>query len=201
MKKPDWMAPEGPKWVRGEARVCYDNPWICVTEHQATAPTGNPALYGVVGFKNLAIGILPIHEDGTVTLVGQDRFVSGQYSWEVPAGGGALGVDPLESAKRELAEETHLAAATWLKAYEIELSNSVTDEIAIGYIATGLSPATGDLDDTEVIRLARRPFKEVLDLAAGGALRDSLTVALLLRAYHMAQTGELPQALTRAMLA
>jgi len=109
--KPDWMVPEGEGWRRDEGRVVYDNPWLKVTEYQAVAPTGAPARYGVIGFKTYGIAILPIHNDGTVTLVGQHRFVSGRYSWEIPEGGGALDVDPLESAKRELAEETGLAAA------------------------------------------------------------------------------------------
>jgi 8-oxo-dGDP phosphatase len=201
MTKPDWMAVDGPKWTAGEGRVVYENPWIRVSEYQATAPTGAPAQYGVVGFKNFAIGVLPIHDDGTVVLVGQERFVTGRYSWEIPEGGGRLDVDPLESAKRELAEETGLAAADWREALNLELSNSVTDERAICYLATGLTATTGeDLDPTEVIHLARRPFREALDLAVAGHMPDSLTVAMLLRAYHMAREGELPPALTRAML-
>ena len=200
--KPDWMAPEGQGWRRDEGRVVYENPWLRVTEYPAVAPTGASALYGVVGFKTIGIAILPIHEDGTVTLVGQHRFVSGQYSWELPEGGGALHVDPLESAKRELTEETGLVAADWREVLRMELSNSVTDEQGVGYIALGLTAAPVKLqpDETEVIRLARRPFREALDLAVSGAMPDGLTVAMLLRAYHMAREGELPDALTRSML-
>jgi 8-oxo-dGTP pyrophosphatase MutT (NUDIX family) len=201
MKKPDWMAPQGPKWTHGPGRLVYENPWIRVTEYKATAPTGAAAVYGVVGFKNFAIAVLPIHEDGTVTLVGQHRFVSGDYSWELPEGGGPTHIDPLESARRELAEETGLAAAEWREVLRMELSNSVTDEIGIGFVATGLSAAAGEeLDPTEDLRVARRPFREALDLAVSGHMPDSLTVAMLLRAYHMAREGQLPAALTRAML-
>ena len=198
--KPEWMVPEGDGWRRDEGRVVYDNPWRTVTEYQAVAPTGAPARYGVIGFKTFGIAILPIHEDGTVTLVGQHRFVSGRYSWEIPEGGGALDVDPLESAKRELAEETGLAAAEWREVLRMELSNSVTDEWGVGYIAMGLTPTAMEPDETEVIRLARRPFREALELAVSGAMPDGLTVAMLLRAYHMAREGELPDALTRSML-
>lgn len=201
MNKPAWMAPEGPKWEVRSGTQVYENPWIKVCEYRAMAPTGAPALYGVINFKNLAIAVLPLHDDGTVTLVGQQRFVSGAYSWEVPEGGGPLGRDPLESAKRELAEETGLAASEWREVLRLELSNSITDEVGVGYIATGLTPAPGeDLDPTEIIRLARRPFREVLDLALAGAMPDALTVVMLLRAYHMAREGELPEPLTRAML-
>jgi 8-oxo-dGDP phosphatase len=201
MKKPDWMAPQGPKWRTRSQTPIYENPWIKVTEHRAEAPTGAPALYGVVSFKNLAIAVLPIHDDGTVTLVGQRRYVSGEYSWELPEGGGDRDVDPLDSARRELAEETGLGAAEWREILRVELSNSITDEVGVGFLATGLSSAPGhDLDPTEDIRIARRPFREVLELAVNGALPDVLTVAMLLRAYHMAREGDLPPALTRAML-
>lgn len=201
MKKPDWMSPEGPKWGIRSQSLVYENPWIKVTEYRAEAPTGNPALYGVVSFKNLAIAVLPIHDDGTVTVVGQERFVTGRYSWEIPEGGGHRDVDPLQSAKRELAEETGLGADDWREVLRLEMSNSITDELAVGFIAIGLSPAPGqDLDPTEVIRIARRPFRELLDLAVSGAMPDGLTVAMLLRAYHMAREGDLPVALTRAML-
>lgn len=140
-EKPTWLRPHGTPWVRGRSRVAYDNPWIRVTEFEATAPTGAAATYGLVSYKNLAIAILPLFDDGTTVLVGQHRFPAMDYSWEIPEGGGPLGDDPLASAKRELAEETGLAAAEWRQILTAQLSNSVSDERAIGYLATGLFPA------------------------------------------------------------
>ena len=201
-QKPDWLRPHGAPWRRGGERVVYDNPWIRVSHHEATAPTGRPAQYGLVSFKNLAIAVLPLHDDGAVTLVGQNRFAFADYSWELPEGGSPLGEDPLAGAKRELAEETGLQAREWRKVLQVQLSNSVTDERAVGYIALGLSDGDGDAqrDDTEELALARVPFREALDAALAGHMEDVLTVAMLLRAYHMAREGDLPDALTRAML-
>jgi 8-oxo-dGTP pyrophosphatase MutT (NUDIX family) len=155
-----------------------------------------------VRFKNLAVAVLPLHDDGSVTLVGQHRFPNADYSWELPEGGAPLDEDPLEGAKRELAEETGLAAAEWREVLRAQLSNSVTDERMIGYIATGLTEATQTpkADDTEAITLVRAPFREALDAAMDGRLADMLTVAMLLRGYHMAREGSLPGALARAML-
>jgi len=200
--KPAWLRPHGKPWTRGAERRVFDNPWIKVTEYEATAPTGKPARYGVVGFKNLAIAVLPIHEDATVTLVGQNRFALADYSWEIPEGGSPLAEDPLEGAKRELAEETGLAAAHWREVLRVQLSNSVTDERAIGYVAFGLSkaPEGHHADDTEDLTLERVPFRDALDAALAGHLQDVLTVAMLLRAYHMAREGALPEALARLML-
>jgi 8-oxo-dGTP pyrophosphatase MutT (NUDIX family) len=182
--------------------VAFENAWIRVSDQEAIAPTGRPARYGLVRFKNLAVAVLPLHDDGSVTLVGQHRFPNADYSWELPEGGAPLDEDPLEGAKRELAEETGLAAAEWREVLRAQLSNSVTDERMIGYIATGLTEATEmpKADDTEAIALVRAPFREALDAAMAGHMPDMLTVAMLLRGYHMAREGSLPGALARAML-
>lgn len=201
-RKPPWLRAHGQPWVRGESTPIFDNPWISVTRYAATAPTGNPATYGLVSFKNYAIAVLPIFDDGTTVLVGQHRFPLGDYTWEIPEGGGPLEVDPLESAKRELAEETGLQAAEWREILQVQLSNSVTDEVAFGYLATGLSVSEGDhhADDTEALERVRVPFREALEAALAGDLKDVLTVAMLLKASHMAREGLLAPALARAML-
>ena len=197
---PDWMRPRGPAWTPGESRFVYENPWIAVSEHRPTAPTGKPALYGIVHMKNLALGVVPLHEDGTITLVGQHRFVFGDYSWELPEGGGPVDGDPVEHARRELAEEAGLAATEWRQILQFQLSNSVTDERGFVYLATGLTAATAEPDENEDIAVARVPFREALDLAMAGEIRDMITVASLLRIYHMAREGELADELTRAVL-
>jgi 8-oxo-dGTP pyrophosphatase MutT (NUDIX family) len=200
-QKPGWMRTHGRPWIRGQARSVYANPWISVTEETAIAPTGQPALYGVVSFKNRALAVLPLHEDGTVTLVGQHRLPFGDYSWELPEGGGPLDEDLLAGAKRELLEETGLEAAEWREVLRMQLSNSVTDELAVGYLALGLRQAAEpEGDGTEDIAIARPPFREVLAAAMAGHIQDVLTVAMLLRGYHMAQEGLLPDAIARRML-
>lgn len=201
-QKPGWLSAHGIPWRRGRSRLVYDNPWISVSEHEATAPTGAPATYGLVSFKNLALAILPIDAAGQVVLVGQHRFPFGDYSWEIPEGGGPKGEDPLAGARRELAEEAGLAAAEWREILRLQLSNSVTDELAVGFLATGLSEieGTAHADDTEDFALTRVPFRQALDAAMAGHICDALTVAMLLRAYHMAREGLLSDALTRAML-
>jgi len=202
-EKPVWLRMHGEPWKPGTERVAFESRWITVIEQTAIAPTGKPAPYGLVRFKNLAVAVLPIHEDGTIVLVGQHRFPLGDYTWELPEGGAPLDEEPLDGAKRELAEETGLAAAEWREVMRAQLSNSVTDERMIGYLALGLSPAQGgahEADDTEAIALVRVPFREALDAAMAGYLPDMLTVAMLLRGYHMASEGSLPGALARAML-
>ena len=200
--KPAWLRPHGRPWQAGDERVVFESNWITVTDQTAIAPTGNPARYGLVRFKNLAIAVLPLHDDGTVTLVGQHRFPLGDYTWELPEGGSPWAEDPLEGAKRELAEETGLVAAEWREILRGQLSNSITDERMIGYLALDLSegPHKPEADATEAIAMVRVPFREALEAAMAGHLQDMLTVAMLLRGYHMASERALPEALARLML-
>ena len=199
--KPDWLRAHGPGWSRRAERPVYQNPWISLTEFDAVAPTGAPALYGVVGFRNLATGILPIHEDGSIILVGQHRFPLGDYSWEIPEGGAPIGSDPLEGARRELREETGLQAASWRQVMSFQLSNSVTDERGVGFIAWDFTQTSTEPDPTESLAMARIPFLDAVEQASCGRIQDLITVAMLFRAYHMACEGQLPEPLATALLA
>lgn len=203
-------APE-PRWADGLAKappwrshgetLLFDNPWLRLTQHPATAPTGASALYTVVRHRHLAVGVLPLHDDGAVTLVGQQRFALMNYSWEMPEGGAPFDEDPLAGVQRELAEEAGLAAGQWRRALTMELSNSVTDERAIAWLAWDLSPVPTAPDPTEAIVSVRVPFRALLEEIGRGAVRDAFTVATAFRAYHMAREGELPAPLAQAMLA
>jgi 8-oxo-dGTP pyrophosphatase MutT (NUDIX family) len=191
-----------PPWRgEGEVELLFENPWMRLTRQHAIAPTGHAADYVVMRPKNLSVGVLPLHEDGTVTLVGQQRFALMNWSWEMPEGGAPFDEDPFAGVQRELAEEAGLQAAVWREAYKAELTNSITDERAIAWVAWDLSPATGELDPTEVMCIARVPFGDLLREIGRGAIRDMFTLATALRAYHMAREGELPPELAKAMLA
>lgn len=196
----DLDPPARPAWKSVGDETVFENPWMRISAHSAMAPTGAPATYVVMRPKNLAAGVLPIHSDGTVTLVGQARFPLANYSWEMPEGGAPYAEDPLEGARRELAEEAGLAARTWREVLRMELSNSVTDERAIAWLAWDLSAVPTDPDPTEVIALVRVPFMSLIAEIDRGSVRDAFTVATALRAYHMAREGLLPGWLAHAML-
>lgn len=190
-----------PAWQDRGSTTMFESPWMRLTRHDATAPTGLRADYVVMRPQNMSVGVLPLHADGTVTLVGQQRFALMNWSWEMPEGGAPFDEDPLEGAKRELAEEAGLQAGAWLRAYKAEMTNSITDERAIAWLAWDLTPVPIAPDPTEIIRVARVPFGELLREIGRGAVRDMFTLATALRAYHMARTGELPPGLSKAMLA
>ena len=168
-------------WKILAENVKYDNPWIKVTEFDVITPGGNNGIYGKVHFKNLAIGIIPIDKEGNIYMIGQYRFVLEQYSLEIPEGGGLIGIDPLLSAKRELREETGLEAAQWTKILEMHLSNSVSDELSIVYLATELIQGISEPEDTEVLDIIKIPFEEAYQKVLQFDITDSMTVAAILK--------------------
>jgi len=189
----------GPWTVKSETEV-YDNPWITITDCRVIRPDGKPGQYGVVHFKNLAVGVLPLFDDGTVPLVGQHRFPHDAYSWEVPEGGGLRGVDPLLSAKRELAEETGLRARRWLQISGFDISNSVTDEKAVCYLAWGLEEGEAAPDGDEVLAHRRVNFSDLHEMVLNGDISDSLTIIMVLKARALAEAGRLPEEPARLIL-
>ncbi|MEZ5962178.1 MAG: NUDIX hydrolase [Hyphomonadaceae bacterium] len=190
----------GNPWIVKSVTHAFENDWFRIDEHDVTRPDGTQGYYGVIRVRRLAVGVLPIEADGRVHLVGQWRFPLGRYSWEMPEGGAEPGEDALECAMRELAEETGLRAGAWQRVLEMDLSNSLTDERAVIFVATDLTPGQAEPDETEVLKHHIAPFMEVLARVADGRIRDALTVATVLRAHHMAVTGQLPAELAAAML-
>lgn len=164
----------GPWKVRGSRNV-YENPWISVREDEVVRPDGEPGIYGVVHYKNSAVGVLPV-EDGHVYLVGQYRYPLGEYSWEIPEGGCPEGEEPLQAARRELKEETGLTAERWEELGEAHLSNSVADERAVWFLATGLVSGEQEPDGTEVVEVRRVPLQEALGMALDGRITDALSI-------------------------
>jgi 8-oxo-dGTP pyrophosphatase MutT (NUDIX family) len=183
--------PEENPWQIISEKEIYNNPWIGLTEYQVINPSGNPGIYGKVHFKNIAIGVFPLDEEMNTYLVGQYRFALGQYSWEIPEGGGLLGVDPLDSAKRELLEETGLKAACWTELQRMHLSNSVSDELSIIYLAQDLQQFEPEPEDTEQLIIKKLPFNEVYRMVCDGEITDSLSVAAVLKIRLMQLEGEL----------
>ena len=169
-------------------RPVYENSWISVREDEVVRPDGNPGIYGVVHYKNTAVGVLPV-EDGHVYLVGQYRYPLERYSWEIPEGGCPEDEDPLQAARRELKEETGLEAARWEKLGEADLSNSVADERAVWFLATGLSAGEREPDGTEVLGVRRVPLEEATQMALDGRMRDALSQLALL-GYALGRTGD-----------
>ena len=175
-------------WKTLSSRIVYDNPWIRVREDQVIRPDSSPGIYGTVHFKNLAIGVIAIDAEGYVHLVGQYRYVMNRYSWEIPEGGCPEGEEPLRAARRELMEETGLQAREWKLLGEADLSNSVTDEQALWFLATDLVQGEAKPDGSELLDRRRVPLEEALEMIDRKEITDALSVLALL---HYARWREI----------
>lgn len=166
-------------WQIISAKEAYDNKWINVTEYNVINPSGGKGIYGKVHFKNLAIGIVVLDEALNTYLVGQYRFTLNQYSWEIPEGGGLLDKDPLESAQRELIEETGLVAHEWIPILKMHLSNSVSDEYSIIYLARQLEQHAAMPEETEQLVVKKMPFGQAWQMVEEGIITDAMSVAAI----------------------
>ncbi len=175
--------------VRGSRNI-YDTPWIKLTEYDARDPGGQPANYGVVHFKNRAVGIVP-YEAGYIWLVGQTRFALELYSWEIPAGGCPDGEELVECAQRELGEEAGLKAGKFSLLLDFHTSNSVTDERAYIYLATDLSPVPASPETSEDITVKRIALDDVRAHIEAGVITDGLTVAAIYKLLLMRAEGQI----------
>ena len=177
-------------WKTVTHKPIYDNPWLSVHEDDVINPSGGEGIYGVVHFKNLAIGIIPVDHEQHTWLVGQFRYALNEYSWEIPMGGSPLKDDPMEGAARELREETGLTANSWQTLMKVHPSNSVTDEVGIIYLATELEQGETEHEDTEELIIKRVPLERAFAMTINNEITDCMSVAALLRLQTGIQSGE-----------
>lgn len=172
-------------WQKLSTRQIYDNPWITVEEDQIINPGGGRGIYGKVLFKNYAIGIIPLDADQNTWIVGQWRYTLGEYSWEIPMGGGPKTESILDSAKRELKEETGLLANKWTEFVKMHTSNSVTNEVGFAYLAEELTQGETEFEESEDLEIKKLPFKEVYQMVLDGQITDSLSMVAILKLGRM----------------
>jgi 8-oxo-dGTP pyrophosphatase MutT (NUDIX family) len=174
------MGDEQSPWRTTSSREVYRNPWITVREDAVVRPDGSPGIYGVMSTSR-AVGVVALTAADELVLVGQWRYTLEAYSWEIVEGGSDNGESPLAAAKRELAEEAGYEARDWSTLIgELALSNSVTDERATVFLATGLTEVARDPDPTEVLTVRHLDLDAALAAYDDGSITDAITVAALL---------------------
>lgn len=126
-----------------------------------------------------AAAVLPVHDDGSVTLIRQHRHAAGGLTVEVPAGVLEPGERPEECAARELAEEAQLRAARLRLLGAIHTTPGFTDERIWLFAAEGLEPAPGAPEADEYIRVERISAERALAMVREGAITDGKTICAL----------------------
>ena len=179
------MNEERNPWQILDSEVKYENNWIQVVHQKVINPSGGEGIYGTVNFKNIAVGVVPIDQDGNIWLVGQYRFPLNEYSWEIPEGGCPKGEEVLDTAKRELKEETGLIAQEWKLISKLHTSNSVCNEVAYIYLAESITQSESQPEETEQLQVKKVSLKEALMMVLDDKITDSMSVAGILKVARL----------------
>jgi len=170
-------------WQTSGSRVVYENRWITVREDDVVRPDGGAGIYGVVQVRHPAVFVVPVTDAGEVVLIRMYRYTTGRESIEIPAGG-TDGEEPLVAARRELREETGLAADMWRDLGEVWSLDGVADAPGRIYLATGLRPSdvAAETEEEGITEILTVPWAGVMSMVASGEISDGETMAALLRA-------------------
>ncbi len=168
-------------WKKLSSRTVFENDWMQVLEDHVINPGGGENRYGHVHFKNRAVAIIALDDDDNTWLVGQQRYTLGEYSWELPMGGAPLDEEPLAAAKRELKEETGMTANHWEEVMRLHTSNSITDEVGLVYVATGLTQGDPQTEEMEELAVRSLPLDAAVHMVLKGEITDAISAAALLR--------------------
>jgi ADP-ribose diphosphatase len=128
------------------------------------------------------VAVLPLHEDGSVTLIRQLRPAVAEFLLELPAGRLSPAEEPSMCGRRELAEETGLVAEHLEPLGFIYPSPGILDEVIHLYRATGLTQEESHQEAYEDIETVRLPLTEAVEMARDGRISDSKTIVALFRA-------------------
>ena len=172
-----------------DRRLIFDGKVIRVTLDTVRLENGDTSMREVVHHHGGAC-IMPVTDNGEVYLVRQFRYALGEEMWELPAGKLEAGEDPFEAAKRELEEECGVTADEYIPLGCIYPTVGYDSEKIHIWIARGLHATRQHLDEDEFLDVHKLPFDQVLQMVLDNTIRDSKTVAAVLRYALMRGQGQ-----------
>lgn len=172
--KPDGKRDLGERFVRGE--VVYDGKLLHVRRDIVLLPNGKEGSREYIRHPG-AVAVVPLFDDGRVLLERQFRYPHGREFIEIPAGKIDPGESHLETARRELLEETGYVAQEWTRLGVLHVAVAYSDEGIEIFLARGLALRQPKHDEEEFLETFLVPFAEALDMAQDGRITDSKSVA------------------------
>jgi 8-oxo-dGTP pyrophosphatase MutT (NUDIX family) len=176
-------------WTTLGSRVVYSNPWLRLREDQVLRPDGNPGIYSVIDTR-VAVGVVALTETREVVLIGQYRYPTRRWSWEIVEGGVEAGETAESTAVRELQEEAGLRAGrlSTLGA-EVQMSNCISSEMACFFLAEKLATVPASPEPTEVLERRMVPLEKALAMVERGEISDAMSIIGLARAWQCLEAG------------
>ncbi|MGF9759481.1 NUDIX hydrolase [Microvirga sp. 0TCS3.31] len=193
------MPDQSNPWETLSSRRFYESRYVDVDQDEVRHRSGKVHAYTALRFRIYGIAVLPIFDDGSTCLIGQYRYVSHRYTWELPRGSGPKTTEPLETAKRELQEETGARAGQWLEVVRLMVSPGITDELAPCFVAWDLEHGTAHPDPQEDLSVRRVSFQDAVAECLNGTICDAPSVATIVAVQARLLQGGLPQDLLRRL--
>lgn len=173
-----------------ETETIYEGRIVNLYLETVELPDGQEALREVIRHGG-AVAIVPLHDDGQISLVRQFRLPAGTHLLEIPAGTLEPGEDPQACAERELQEEVGLFPGKLIRMGGVFLAPGYSSEYIHLYAASDLRPSTLDGDDDEFLEIVKMPLEQLLAQIDSGEVQDAKTIAAVLRAARLLAQGEL----------
>ncbi len=172
----------GKRWKTVSSKTVYKNHWMKVVENQVVRPDGRTGIYGVVVLRG-ASAVVAINKEKRIYLVKQYRYPLQRHTLELPWGGRKSKESYLQTAKRELREETGLIARKWKHLGKVADLPGLVNEFVSIYLAQDLTAKKPIIPleegDQQIIIM---PFKKAYDWAITGKIKDAVAVTGIVRA-------------------